>query len=72
MSFRGIKTKTIRAAQNLQALGYKPNQVLTLININEIRRERSTEIMFSYNDIMMKLCMMVCVKNELFGQPKTP
>lgn len=27
MSFNEIKTKSIRAAQNLQSLGYKPNQV---------------------------------------------
>lgn len=34
MSFDEIKVKTIRAAQNLQNLGYKPNQVFGLIAKN--------------------------------------
>lgn len=34
MSFDEIRVKTIRAAQNLQAIGYKPGNVFTLIARN--------------------------------------
>lgn len=34
MTFNEIKSKTIRAAQNLQALGYKPKGVFTIIARN--------------------------------------